>query len=263
MNKQKPGGIEWTMIRNPDGSIRPGYTWNPIGGCCHDCAWIMPDGQVAECYAGAVAERLASAAYPHGFKHHYWRPEKLEEPLKVGKPAGIFTGSMADMFAADVSRGHVKQVLDTMWAAEWHTFFALTKHAPGLLKYRGLLPKNLWIGISSPPDRMYGKWLTDDQKRKMFLRGCNILEEFQAAGHITFWSMEPLTFDPMPALNCTSYNPDWIIEGAASNGAKKYQPDPALLSQIEGYADTYEIPVFHKNNLKVDGPRRMEFPCWL
>jgi protein gp37 len=44
-------GIEWTQ-----------YTWNPIAGCLHGCAWTMPDGAVANCYAEDVADRLAPKA---------------------------------------------------------------------------------------------------------------------------------------------------------------------------------------------------------
>jgi protein gp37 len=57
----------------------------------------MPDGSVAICYAEAVAERLAASAYPHGFAHHYWRPEMLQAPLKVKQPAKIFLDSMSDL----------------------------------------------------------------------------------------------------------------------------------------------------------------------
>ena len=59
MNRQKaPKGIEWTRIRRADGSVLPGYTWNPTGGCLHGCTWQMPDGSVTECYAKTVAERI-------------------------------------------------------------------------------------------------------------------------------------------------------------------------------------------------------------
>lgn len=42
MNEQRANSkssIEWTRIRNADGSIRRGYTWNPVAGCLHDCEW--------------------------------------------------------------------------------------------------------------------------------------------------------------------------------------------------------------------------------
>jgi protein gp37 len=105
MNKQHKSparrGIEWTD-----------YTWNPVGGCQHACRWQMPDGSVAVCYAETVAERLATSAYPHGFAHHYWRPEILQEPLKVKQPAKIFLDSMSDLMGGWVPDEQVEAVLD-------------------------------------------------------------------------------------------------------------------------------------------------------
>ena len=64
MNRQKPPkGIEWTRIRQADGTELPGYTWNPTGGCFHGCTWRMPDGSITECYAKTIAERFTSG-YP-------------------------------------------------------------------------------------------------------------------------------------------------------------------------------------------------------
>src|SRR5574341_410290 len=103
MNKQSKSsgkrGIEWTD-----------YSWNPVGGCQHGCRWVMPDGVIVECYAETVAERVAQNAYPHGFEHHYWRPEVLDEPLKLTKPARIFLDSMSDLIGHWVEKEQVEQV---------------------------------------------------------------------------------------------------------------------------------------------------------
>src|SRR5689334_22712652 len=102
MNKQdgtKP--IEWTD-----------YTWNPVAGCQHDCAWEMPDGAAANCYAEDIADGAAKSAYPKGFRAHYWKPNKLHEPFSVKEPARIFVGSMADLFGHWVPDEQIEQVLD-------------------------------------------------------------------------------------------------------------------------------------------------------
>src|SRR3990167_2707371 len=99
MNEQKvdsKSSIEWTRIVNPDGTTRRGYTWNVVGGCQHDCKWLV-DGQIAECYAKTIAERVATASFPNGFEHHYFHTERLQEPLKLKGPAGIFIDSMSDL----------------------------------------------------------------------------------------------------------------------------------------------------------------------
>ena len=94
MNEQKaPHGIEWTRVRQPDGSHTRGFTWNVVTGCLHACAWTMPDGTRAKCYAKTVAEGVARSAYPHGFEAPAFHPHRLHEPLQVTEPAGIFLDS--------------------------------------------------------------------------------------------------------------------------------------------------------------------------
>ncbi len=78
-------GIEWTN-----------YTHNPVQGCFHACQWRMPDGAIANCYAEDVADKVAQSAYPHGFEHHYFNPDKLTEPMRIKTPSRVFVGSMAD-----------------------------------------------------------------------------------------------------------------------------------------------------------------------
>ena len=101
MNRQKlPKGIEWTRIpRRKNGKRAARATRGiPPAVAMHGCTWQMPDGSITECYAKTIAERF-TRAYNHGFEHHYWRPHNLNAPLKrVKQPAGIFVGSMADLF---------------------------------------------------------------------------------------------------------------------------------------------------------------------
>src|SRR5262245_45281517 len=81
-------GIEWAD-----------ETRNPIGGCKHGCMWEMPNGNIAECYAGDLAENgVAVKSYPHGFEHHYFRPEALKQFANGKDPLLIFCDSMSDMF---------------------------------------------------------------------------------------------------------------------------------------------------------------------
>jgi DNA repair photolyase len=130
-------GIQWTD-----------FTWNPIGGCNHACRWKMPDGTIAECYAETTAKKF-KRHYPHGFEHHYWRPEKLHDPIKLNKPARIFVDSMSDLMGAWVPEEQVRQVLDICGTASWHQFQLLTKNPGRLSKFE--FPDNVWVGASSPP----------------------------------------------------------------------------------------------------------------
>lgn len=42
-------------------------TWTPCAGCKQKCRWLMPNGEIAKCYAETCAEGLASKAYPNGW----------------------------------------------------------------------------------------------------------------------------------------------------------------------------------------------------
>lgn len=246
MNKQAKSnskrGIEWTD-----------FTWNPVGGCQHGCRWVMPDGTVAECYAETVAERVAQNAYPHGFEHHYWRPEVLDEPLKLAKPSRIFLDSMSDLMGHWVSDEEIEAVLDICSKAYWHQFQLLTKNAPRLLKFK--FPSNVWVGVSAPPSIMFGNRLSLEQQARMLSRMLDVLNQVDVP--VRWMSIEPLSFDIAPLLKGS--NLAWAVIGAATNGAKAYQPEPQWVENVLDVLDAEGTRVFFKGNLDWS-PWREEFP---
>ena len=131
-------GIQWTD-----------FTWNPIGGCKHACRWKMSDGTIAVCYAETIAEKF-SRHYPHGFEQHYWRPDKLDDPVKFTTPSRVFVDSMSDLMGAWVPEKQVRRVLEVCQTAHWHLFQLLTKNPGRLAKFD--FPENVWVGVSSPSD---------------------------------------------------------------------------------------------------------------
>lgn len=242
MNKQDKGkgtlhgrGIQWTD-----------YTWNAIGGCQHACRWTMPDGSIAICYAEEVARKFTTG-YPHGFAHHYWRPQNLDEPLKLRQPAKIFLDSMADLFGRWVPEEQIQVVLDTARQAHWHTFQALTKNAPRLLKFD--LPSNLWAGVSSPPDQMLGQMLTRQQQEKMLHRTLEALSTLPT-DRVTWISFEPLSWDVAPIVAQYPAALRWAVIGAATNGPKVYQVDPGIVQGLLDVLDDQRVPVFFKGNIE-------------
>lgn len=246
MNKQFKSslrrGIEWTD-----------YTWNPVGGCKHACRWEMPDGTIAECYAETVAHRVAQAAYPQGFAHHYWRPEVLTEPLKQTKPSRIFLDSMSDLMGAWVPAEQVEQVLDICRRASWHSFQLLTKNAPRLLEFD--FPNNVWVGVSAPPTHMFGKRLTFEQQKRMVTRQLDVLRQVHVP--VRWMSIEPLSFDIAPLLVDSPL--EWAVIGAATNGPKTYQPEPEWVQNALDVLDAQNTRVFFKGNLEWEEWRE-EFP---
>ncbi len=241
MNEQKPPhGVEWTRVWG-----RCGFTWNPIKGCKQGCAWRMPDGSIANCYAEDVANRLAQAAYPQGFEHHYYKPSILDEPLRLKKPAGIFVGSMADVFGWWVPEEQIRQVLDVCRRAHWHVFFFLTKN-PKRLREFSPFPANCWVGASVPPSIMWNKELSRPQQTKLLLTTLDALMEIEAP--VKWLSIEPLSWDLSEYLVDAPL--DWAVIGAASNGRTLYQPRPKWVASALDVLDAKSVPCFMKRNLR-------------
>ena len=247
MNRQKPPkGIEWTRVPGEDGEPLPGYTWNPTGGCMHGCTWQMPDGSITECYAKTIAERFTRAYY-NGFEHHYWRPHNLNAPLKVKDRAGIFVGSMADLFGHWVPEIQIRQVLDVMTEAHWHTFQTLSKFPIRLPEFS--FPDNVWVGVSLPAGHLMSE-TGGARALKAYLRHMRKVE-----ARVRFMSIEPLWFNVAPVLEEWLREEgdlpfEWAIIGAATNGRQVFQPDVAWTSRLLEVLDGQGVPVFFKGNLE-------------
>ncbi len=250
MNRQKPPkGIEWTRIRDADGTVRPGYTWNPTGGCFHGCTWRMPDGSITECYAKTIAERF-TRAYNHGFEHHYWRPHNLDAPRKLRKPAGIFVGSMADLFGHWVPEEQIRQVLDVMQQADWHIFQTLSKYTIRLPEFNPY-PPNVWVGFSTPAGHLMSE-TGCARALRAYLRHMKLVN-----ATVRFVSIEPLAFDVTPVLEEWLLTHDslpfeWALIGAASHSNRIFQPKEQWTSSLIELLDEQEIPIFFKGNLVWD-----------
>jgi protein gp37 len=240
--KPKTGGrgIEWT-----DATI------NATGGCMHDCRWEMPDGTTAICYAEELAEHgVAASAYPQGFKHHYWRPGALKQMMAGATAELRFIDSMSDMFAPAVPEDQVRQILAAMRKAPHHAYQSLTKAAPQLLKYLDELPPNLWVGVSSPPDWFCGSRLNLNQQKAMLRKSLEVLATVKAqTGNIVWMSAEPVSWDLTEVIG-PEHPLDWIVIGAASHGAKYFQPCPAHIRNLLEVLDPTRTPVFYKGNIR-------------
>lgn len=245
MNKQlkmKAGqvigrGIEWTD-----------YTANPSSGCYHACQWDMPSGERANCYAEDVAAGVAQSAYPNGFEHHYWKPDVLKQIKRHQQPAKIFVGSMADVFGHWVPDEHITAILETAKECPQHTFQFLTKNPVRVQKYQPQIPDNCWIGASMPPDHMWNKPLSMQQKQRMFTRTIETLGNVDVA--VRWVSAEPLSWNIAPILAAHPGAIQWIVIGAASNGKHYMQPDSLYVRELLAVCVDQGIKVFFKGNLR-------------
>lgn len=242
MNKQKTGsGIEWTQIGG-----RTGYTWNPIGGCFHDCKWQMPDGTIAGCYAKDIAEKVARSAYPQGFEHSYWHPEKLEEPLKLKQGAGIFLDSMSDLMGHWVEDSQIHDVLTICRQASQHIFFLLTKNPRRLSHFS--YPDNVFVGASCPPDYFKGQALTEHQQDVMMHQTLKSLALVEAS--VKWVSFEPLSRDYHRIVASQAGAINWAVIGAASKGKEHFAPDAIHFKAMKNVLDGLNVPMFFKGNME-------------
>lgn len=240
-------GIEWCD-----------FTWNLTGGCMYGCEWVMPDGTTAICYAKDLAENgIAASAFPQGFEHHYWRPNRVNEPLKEKTPSLIFMDSMSDLFGAWVPEEQVMMALDTVRKAQQHVFIVLTKTPGRLMKFAKYFPRNLWVLVSSAPDVMKEKPLSDDQKLGFLNASLKALREVADYVPVVGMSIEPLSWDIAPYM--VGHPLKWAIIGAATHGRKKFQPDPDHVQGLLNVFDDSDTPVFFKGNLAWP-TRREDFP---
>ena len=128
--------------------------------------------------------------------------------------------------------------------ADWHTFQLLTKNAPRLLDFD--FPDNVWVGASSPPDFMWGNPLDSNQQARMLDKTLKTLAQVKAP--VRWMSFEPLSWD-ISQIVADNEPLQWAVIGAATNGPKVYQPDPAHVTKLLKVLDAQKVPVFFKGNI--------------
>lgn len=136
--------IEWTARHNPDGSVTPGKTWNPIrarnlqtGGVGHFCVHHSPG--CLNCYAERMQPRFQNPIrYNVGDQQAveiFLDPVKMAEPLRWQQPRMIFVCSMTDLFGAWVDNEWIAAVFGVMAACPNHIFQLLTKRPDRALEW--------------------------------------------------------------------------------------------------------------------------------
>ena len=251
MNKTK---IEW--VKNPDGS--QGYSWNPITGCLNHVNGMCKGGGFP-CYAYRLANTRLRERYlanknitrspykTRRFGHNYleaesdsfyprfW-PEKLTQPYRRKKPAGIFTCDMSDLFGIGIPEDWTQKVIHWIRECPQHRFYLLTKQPQNLAKFD--FPDNCWVGVTVTRQTQFttcgtAMWGLGQSKAKVkFLSFEPLLERISADGSLTLMG-ERLV--------------DWVIIGA--------QTKPTVMPKIEWVQEIVEacdkagVKVFLKDSL--------------
>ena len=199
MNKTK---IEWAD-----------YTWNPVTGCKNEC-WY--------CYAKKLFTRFNKSFEPT------FHPERLEEPLKLTKPAKIFCCSVSDLFAEWTKPEWREEVLKVIEKAPKFLTFQLLTKQPHLINFNYKFPSNVWLGVTVTE--------SGEANKIDHLRRLNAKTKFV--------SFEPL----LGHVNMNLDGIDWIIIGKLT-GSRQVRLDPLWVKHLISEARKREIPVFVKDNV--------------
>lgn len=254
MNKQTgKKSILWTRIWG-----REGFTCNPSKGCKRGCAWGFGD-EIAICYAKTMADRIAAmndgkGHYSQGFDHVYFDENEINAIRSRKTPSGIFLGSMTDVYDSAVTQENLQTCIDVMTEMKQHIFFTLTKHAPRLLHFKQ--PVNNFVGISTPPDMMYGEYVSGLQKSKWFDVALSKLGQVKTP--IRWLSIEPLSAtgewgeDLIALLKNHAGSYEWVVIGAGTHKGQAFMPDPYILRGVVDAVHSAGASIWFKSNIPVE-----------
>lgn len=219
-------------------------SWNPLTGCWGPGGTQDKPNWCSYCYARRMAERFrGSKAWPQGFEPMY-HEGRLFEPMKIKEPKRIFVCDMADLFGDWVPSVAIRNVLAITQQAIQHTYLFLTKN-PARLPGFNPWPSNCWVGATATNSETYTDALVAFAGLKAGVR---------------FISCEPL-LGPIGKANLVWGGIQWIILGGLSGpGGSKSYPKAEWVEEIELAADTAEIAIWEKENLRALGPYRQELP---
>lgn len=214
------------------------WTWNPVTGCEHGCAY---------CYARDIAKRF----YDHGFEPHFY-PERLDAPQNTKLPirtdqgwTNVFVSSMGDLFGDWVPQDWIDQVMSAVRDAQQWNFIFLTKNPERLIDIEW--PVNAIVGTTVDKQERVGPAIKAfaDMKYKplgIFLSCEPLLERLDFYGNIELF--------------------DWVIIGglSKSSGGPAWQPPFEWVESLHNQARKAGCNVFWKDNLTC---KPQEYPEWL
>lgn len=239
------------------------FTWNPVTGCRHGCAYCYARKQAGR-FSGDVrinttdpqitgtdgplgriytlpqpfkGPRGQVIPFPAGF-HPTMHEYRLGDVAKKKKPATVFVCSMADLFDPAIPDQWIKRDFEACKAAPWHNYLFLTKN-PGRyceLARAGKLPTrrehpNFWYGttVTKEGDPFFGEAVTFN----------------------TFLSVEPISGSLNAGLGSFG-GVRWIIVGAETGTRKgKITPERAWIENIIEAAAITQAPVLLKDSAEL------------
>jgi protein gp37 len=218
--------IEWTGRRLPDGTMIPGYTFNPVWGCMK-----VSEG-CRYCYALSLARRMG---YPNLWGPDYWqRPLQWNQvAARSGHRRSVFCGSMCDVFEEE--HPTIEHERTKLWPlierTPWLNWLLLTKRphfVREMVPWDTRWPENVWIGTSV------------ETQARAALRLPYLVE---LPARVRFLSCEPL----LEELDLTEWLPQvqWVIVGGES-GQRARPMHPSWARSLQEQCAQHQVPFFFK-----------------
>lgn len=244
--------IEWTATRLPDGTVLPGYSFNPWTGCTR----VSP--ACDHCYAAEQAKRNTRTfgSWEPGAPRKRTSPDYWRQPYKWDREAArtgirrrVFCASMADVFDNQVDPAWRADLLDLVRVTPALDWLLLTKRPQNILKMLreaaaiaadrgevGLLDwLGGWLGGAAPANVWLGTTVEDQERadRRIphllavpavvrFLSCEPLLEVVDLSLWIGTWPEEDRA-KPRTEWDMVPYNAGihWVIAGGESGGGAR------------------------------------------
>ena len=226
------------------------WSWNPVTGCMHNCAYCYARDIAARFYTHLPdGERFAPVFYPDRLAapSRTKQPDltQFDDPVLQMAKRNVFVCSMADLFGKWVPKEWIDAVLQQAWDNPQWTFLFLTKFPIRMAEFD--YPPNTWIGTTV--DTQYAV----ERAEKAFTK-------VRAAGYegVAWLSCEPM----MERLTFSSLDMfDWVVVGGSSKSTQtpEFRPPFEWIAHLWNQAKTFDLPVYMKTNLGIE-QRVREYP---
>lgn len=259
--------IEWTHKRREDGTLMPGYTFNPWWGC------VKVSEGCKNCYAETMANRFGDW-WGKNATRRFFGDKHWNEPSKWNKKAGelrerhkVFCGSMCDVFEDREDLWlHQERLFKLIHQTPYLDWLLLTKRPENIKKLwdkmfagEGLQVlsmyglDNVWLGVTvenQEQARIRIPQLIKIPAKIRFLSCEPLLENLDITGYL--WDLQPTgAFFPYPSED---YQPmgeiDWVIAGGES-GQRRRPMNLDWARSLRDQCKEADIPFFFKQIDKI------------
>ena len=225
------------------------WSWNPVTGCLHNCAY---------CYARDIAMRF----YPQDFEPSFLPSRliipdntkqtdltKINDPIERMGQQNVFVCSMADLFGKWVPEDWINSVLKSIERNPQWTFLLLSKFPVRMADFS--YPDNVWLGTSV--DYQHAVRRAESAFVKIKTSG------FQGVCWLSCEPMmERLTFNSLDMF-------DWVVMGGASSSTQtpEFKPPFDWTVHLYNQARNSDCKIYQKTNLipgMSDEQRVREYP---